>query len=44
MVKNVRSNFIFKSNFVFLSKAVEVKLEKENIAGDVWKMVKEIVV
>ena len=25
-----------------LKKAVEVKLDKENIAGDVWKMVKEI--
>ena len=42
MVKEVRTTFIFKSNFVFLSKAVEVKLDKENIAGDVWKMVKEI--
>ena len=42
MIKNVRSTFIFESNFAFLSKAVEVKLDKENIAGDVWKMVKEI--
>ena len=43
IVKNVsRSIFIFESNFSFLSKAVEVKLDKENIAGDVWKMVKEI--
>ena len=34
--------FIFKFNYVFLSTAVEVKLDRENIAGDVWKIVKEI--
>ena len=29
-------------SFLFLSKAAEVKLDKENIAGDVWETVKEI--